>query len=73
MHFASAQRGPLRLLSFVRSHGLGINMGGLFLAGLMPWQKHSFPTSSGPLSQLIFQYARHLQKVVDHASVTGQR
>lgn len=53
-------------------HNPSVNMASLFATGPMPWPKHSFPTSSVPLSQLIFQYTQRFQKVADHASVTGQ-
>ena len=55
----------------VRSHGLGINMDYLFLAGPMPWPKHSFLTNSGPLLPFIFRCTRRLRKVVDQG--TGDR
>lgn len=45
-------------------------MAGRYLAELISWPKHSFSTSYGPLSQLIFQYILPLRKVVDQASVT---
>ena len=66
-------------MQLCREHGMTSiptvfkKMAGRDLAELISWPKHSFSTSYGPLSQLIFQHILPLRKVVGHASVTGRQ